>query len=113
MSAGGVNSKEMVIPPRPSSRRRNTIRTVDSTLATRLATLVNEQWHSAYYQQRHHNTAALTASALRHEAQALAGGEAAPIGGPAWASSIPQLWATDPEKGGFVKTCGNAFQRVS
>ncbi len=85
-------------PPRPSSRRRNTIRTVDSTLATRLATLVNEQWHSAYYQQRHHNTAALTASALRHEAQALAGGEAAPIGGPAWASSIPQLWATDPEK---------------
>lgn len=85
-------------PPRPSSRRRNTIRTVDSTLATRLATLVNEWWHSAYYQQRHHNTAALTSAALRREAQALAGGGAAPIGGPDWASSIAQLWAADPGK---------------
>jgi hypothetical protein len=85
-------------PPRPSSRRRNTIWTVDSTLATRLATLVNEQWHSAHYQQHHHNTAALTSAALRHAAQALAGGDAAPIAGLDWASSILQLWATDQEK---------------
>lgn len=85
-------------PPRPSSRRRNTIWTVDSTLATRLATLVNEQWHSAHYQQHHHNTAALSSAALRHRAQVLAGGEAAPIRGLDWASSILQLWATDPEK---------------